>query len=182
MTASAQNATTVPERGAPAASTTASQAKAKASRDTANYVEKAAVGDLFEIQSSELAARQAQNAEVKTFAQRMISDHTTSSQALKAGIQSANLDVKVPDKLDKAHQAKLDNLRKAQGKDFDQAYMREQLNAHREALKLHKAYAEKGDNPVLKKTAANTAVIVEHHLAAAQELAKTGAPQSSSTR
>jgi putative membrane protein len=182
MAASAQTMNPAPaERKAPAAATNAPQAKTKASKETSNYVEKAAEGDLFEIQSSELALKQAESSDVKAFAQRMINDHTASSQALKAGIQSANIDVKVPDKLDKAHEAKVSNLRKAKGKDFDQAYMREQLAAHKEALQLHKNYAAKGDNPVLKNTAANTATVVEHHLAEAQEIAK-GAPQSSSTR
>ncbi len=169
------------ERNAPAAATKAPQAKTKVSKDTTNYVEKAAQGDLFEIHSSELALKQAESSDVKAFAQRMINDHTVSSQALKAGIQSANLDVTVPDKLDKAHEAKVSNLRKAKGKDFDQAYMREQLSAHKEALQLHKNYAANGDNPVLKNTAANTATVVEHHLAEAQEIAKSAA-QSSSTR
>jgi putative membrane protein len=178
MPAAAQNATTPLERSAPAASDTS---RAKASKDTSSYVEKSAQGDLFELHSSELALKQAESADVKAFAQRMINDHTASSQALKAGIQSANLDVKVPDKLDKAHEAKVNNLRKATGRDFDRLYMRDQLGAHKQALQIHKNYAEKGDNPVLKKTAANAAVIIEHHLAEAQEIAK-GVPQTSSTR
>lgn len=169
------------ERNAPAATSKSPQAKTKASKETAQYVEKAAMGDLFEIQSSELALKQAESPDVKAFAQRMIKDHTASSEALKAGIQSANLDVNVPDKLDKAHQSKIDDLRKVKGKEFDQAYMREQVSAHKEALQLHKTYAEKGDNPVLKKTAANTTTVVEHHLAEAEQIAK-GVPQSSSTR
>lgn len=168
-------------RNAPAAATNAPQAKTKVSKESTSYVEKAAQGDLFEIRSSELALKQAENADVKAFAQRMINDHTASSEALKAGIRSANLDVKVPDKLDKAHEAKVTALSKAKGSDFDRAYMREQLAAHKDALQLHKNYAAKGDNPVLKNTAANTATVVEHHLAEAQEIAK-GAPQSSSTR
>jgi putative membrane protein len=59
--------------------------------------------------------------------------------------------------------------------------MREQVAAHKEALQLHKNYAEKGDNPVLKKTAANTATIVEEHLEHAQKIAKNVQPQTSST-
>lgn len=179
--ASAQTMNPAPAERNPSAASSAPQAKAKASKDTTNYVQKAAQGDLFEIQSSQLALQQAQSPDTKTFAQRMITDHTTSSEALKAGIQSAGLDVKAPDKLDKAHETKINNLRKANGKDFDQAYMREQLAAHKEALQLHKNYASKGDNPALKNTAANTATVVEHHLAMAQDLAK-GTPQTSSTK
>jgi putative membrane protein len=181
IAASAQTTSPAPaQRNAPGATSNAPQAT-KVSKETTDYVDKAAQGDLFEIQSSELALKQADNTDVKAFAQRMIKDHTASSQALKAGIQSAKIDVKVPDKLDKAHETKLSSLTKVKGKDFDQAYMREQVAAHKEALQLHKNYAEKGDNPVLKNTAANTATVVEHHLAEAEEIAK-GTAQSSSTR
>lgn len=158
------------------------QKAVQASKATQTYVEKAAIGDMFELQSSELALKQAESSDVKAFAQRMIGDHTKSTSALKAGIQSANLQVTVPDKLDKDHDAKLSNLSKVKGKDFDQAYMREQIAAHKEALQLHKTYAEKGDIAPLQKFAHNTATIVEHHLQEAEQIAKGGPPQSSSTR
>lgn len=158
----------------------AQQKETKASKTTSDYVQKAAIGDMFEVQSSQLAAKQADNKDVKEFAQRMIKDHTASTKALKAGIKNANLQVKVPEKLDKAHESKLSDLRKMKGKDFDTAYMREQIAAHKEALQLHQSYAKNGDNPVLKKTAVNTATIVEEHLEHAQKIAK-GTPQTSST-
>jgi putative membrane protein len=157
----------------------------QASQTTQTYVEKAVIGDMFEIQSSDVALKQATSPDVKAFAERMIKDHTTSSSALKAGIQSANIQVKIPESLDSAHQAKLADLRKTTRKDFDQAYMRQQIDAHKEALQLHRQYAESGDNPVLKKTAHNTMTIVEHHLQEAQNIAEgtpPQRPQSSSTR
>lgn len=81
IAASAQTMNPAPaERNAPAATSNAPQAKAKASNQTAEYVRKAAEGDLFEIHSSELALKQAESTDVKAFAQRiMIDDHTTSS-------------------------------------------------------------------------------------------------------
>jgi predicted outer membrane protein len=69
----------------------AEQKAAQASKATQEYVQKAAVGDMFEVQSSNLAAKQAESSDVKAFAQRMIKDHTASTAALKSGIKSANL-------------------------------------------------------------------------------------------
>lgn len=164
----------------PAASPT-EQKPIQASQATIDYVQKAAIGNLFEIQSSDLALKQADNSAVKAFAQQMINDHTTSTQALESGVKSASLQAtQIPNKLDSVHEAKLNDLRKVTGHDFDSAYLRAQLAAHQDALKLHQDYAQRGDSAVLKKTAANAADIVEHHL---QELRKIsqGVPQTSST-
>ena len=56
----------------------------------ASFVQMAAVGGLFEVQSSELATTAGQSAEVKAFAQQMITDHTKANQELQ---QLAALDV-----------------------------------------------------------------------------------------
>ena len=154
----------------------------QASQASVDYIQKAAIGDLFEIQSSELALKQADSPAVKAFAQQMITDHATSAKALESAVKSASLQAtQIPNKLDPAHQAKLDDLRKVTGRDFDSVYIGEQLAAHKEALKLHRDFAEKGDNPVLKKTAANAADIAEHHLQEAQKITQMAPPQSSST-
>lgn len=166
----------------PAEPMTTQQKPIQTSRATADYVEKAAVGNLFEIQSSALALKQADSSAVKTFAQQMITDHTNAGKALEAGVTSASQQAtQIPNKLDKAHEAKLNDLRKMTGRDFDAAYLKAQLIGHQEALKLHRDYAQKGDNSVLKKTAANAADITEHHLQTLQKITQAAPPQTSST-
>lgn len=112
----------------------------------------------------------------------MITDHTNASNALEAGVKSASLQAtQIPNKLDKAHEAKLNDLRKVTDRDFDAAYLQAQLAGHQDALKLHRDYAQKGDNPVLQKTAANAADITEHHLRELQRISQSMPPQTSST-
>lgn len=167
---------------APKDGMTTQQKPIQTSRATADYVEKAAIGNLFEIQSSALALKQADSSAVKTFAQQMITDHTNAGKALEAGVTSASQQAnQIPTKLDKAHEAKLNDLRKATGRDFDAAYLKAQSAGHQEALKLHRDYAQKGDNAVLKKTAANAADITEHHLQELQKITQAAPPQTSST-
>jgi putative membrane protein len=49
---------------------------------TVDFVDEAATSDMFEIQSSKLAAERT-NGDVQTFAQQMISDHTKTTSELK---------------------------------------------------------------------------------------------------
>jgi predicted outer membrane protein len=45
----------------------------------------------FEIQSSELAKERTESSEVKSFADKMIADHTKSGQDYKSAVQAANV-------------------------------------------------------------------------------------------
>jgi putative membrane protein len=133
-------------------------------RPSQNYVTKAAIGDLFEIQSSRLALRKSDDGKVKDFASRMVRDHTASSAKLKSIIKAGELPLVPPTKLDDAHQQMLDGLAGANGADFDKMYMEMQIKAHEEAVALHQGYAENGMEEKLKAFAKKTSMVVETHL------------------
>jgi putative membrane protein len=137
---------------------------AKPARPSQEYVTKAAIGDMFEIASSKEALKNSKNAQVKTFATRMIKDHSAGSRTLKNIIQANELPVAVPTKMDDDHQAMLDKLKSAQSADFDKLYTDMQMKAHDEALALHQGYAENGKEPKLKAFAKKTAGIVQTHI------------------
>src|SRR5438128_1749197 len=61
----------------------------------AEFVIKAASGDMFEIASSKLAKDAAQADDVKKFAEHMITDHTKSSKELMEVAKKANLGIPV---------------------------------------------------------------------------------------
>src|SRR5689334_21563270 len=71
---------------------------------TADFVKEVAISDMFEIESSKLAQERA-DASSKTFAAKMIKDHTATSTELKSLAAKANL--QVPTALDTPHQQKL---------------------------------------------------------------------------
>lgn len=137
---------------------------------TSDFAQKAAIGDMFEIETSRVAIQKARNAQVKNFAQMMVTDHNQMSAKLKAATPPG---VALPAGLDAAHQAKLDALRNMPaGANFDRAYMNAQVEAHNEALALHQNYARNGDVAPLREVA-NTAVpVVEGHLRQARALAR----------
>src|SRR3979411_841595 len=76
------------------------------SPSTPDFVKEVAISDMFEIESSKLAAQQSDDA-TKQFANQMVSDHTKTSTELKSAVQG-NANAPLPTALDSSHQSKLD--------------------------------------------------------------------------
>ena len=127
-----------------------------------DYVAMAASSDMFEIRSSQLALENAQSADVKSFAQEMIAEHTQLSAELTAAAKQEQ--VSVPEGMMEKHATQLETLSGASGESFDAAYMEAQLLSHQEALALHSSYAENGESEPLKASARRAVPIVEEHL------------------
>jgi putative membrane protein len=136
-----------------------------------DFVATVASSDMFEIKSSQMALKASASADVKSFAQQMINDHTKASKKLKTA--AAGEKIKVPVKADDKHQAMLAALEGKKGADFDRAYMEEQTKAHDEAVALFSSYAETGDEPKLKAFAADTLPKLKTHQEHAKKLNST---------
>ena len=138
---------------------------------TADFVKEVAVSDMFEIESSKLAEQKG-NAQEKSFAQQMVTDHTKTSSELKTLVGDGKVEATLPTALDSSHQSKLDKLKSANGKDFSSDYNSYQVSAHEDAVSLFERYAKGGDNSDLKDWAGKTLPALKHHLDMAKELGK----------
>lgn len=136
----------------------------------AQYVMVAGADDLFEHQASTLALTKSTDPQIRAFAQRMVTDHTKTTQALNAAAAQAGVPVPPP-QLTPGQQQYISELQPLSGSAFDHAYLAQQVAAHRAALALHQNYARHGDNAVLKQAAAKTVPIIEAHLTRVQQLA-----------
>jgi putative membrane protein len=134
------------------------------------FVDKVAISDMFEIQSSQLALSKQPDKDTKPFAQKMVADHQKTSKELKSLVDGGKVKATLPSALDAEHQKMLDDLKAKSGKDFDQNYDQIQVKAHQDAVALFSAYATGGDDPELKKWAAKTLPHLERHLTMAQKL------------
>jgi len=142
-----------------------------ASQMTDDFVNKASMTDLFEVQSSELALQKTKNADVKNFAQHMIDEHTQSSQKLKSIVgtrTSARDDVAMS--LDAEHNAMLARLRGASDKDFDKLFVGMHVDGHKKALDLTQKYSVNGDDTRLKSFARDMTTYIQDHLDRVQAL------------
>jgi putative membrane protein len=140
------------------------------SPSTADFVKEAAVSDMFEIESSKLAAQKS-DGPTKDFANQMIADHSKTSAELKSAVAS-DPKTPIPSGLDSAHQSKLDRLNGLSGGDFTKEYHKMQVDAHESAVSLFQRYAQGGDSEKLKSWASKTLPALQHHLEMAKALNK----------
>ncbi len=136
--------TTMGDRGAQTGTgTTATGAPdpQSAANDLQQFVQKATLANMAEIQLGQLALQHAQDSQVKQFAQMMVDDHTRALEQLRTVTSSQGL--QVPSELDGKHQKLHDKLSKLQGAEFDRAYMDAMVDAHKDAEKLLKSHAGK---------------------------------------
>jgi putative membrane protein len=140
---------------------------------TKNFVEKAALSDMFEIEASKIALERSKVQPVKDFAQMMIDMHGATTAEL--GPLASAAGVTPPSALDNDHTAKLDELKNAKVEDFDDKYIDQQTDAHENALNLMKDYAANGKNAGIQAFAAKTAPAVDDHLTKVKALDKSPA-------
>ncbi|BCH00617.1 hypothetical protein BFX40_29865 [Mesorhizobium sp. SEMIA 3007] len=144
-----------------------------------DFVDKAAAGGMFEVDSSKLAESKVQDKSVKDFARKMIDDHGTANAKLEtiAGEQKLT----VPKELDAKHKGDVDTLQN--GKDpIDGPYVQMQRDAHADAVKLFESYAKDGDNVELKTFAQQTVPTLKMHQEMIEKIAATMGTQSSSSQ
>jgi putative membrane protein len=134
---------------------------------TSDFIKEAAISDMFEVQSSELAGQKTQG-DVKSFADQMVTDHTKTTAELKGLVQGMH--VKVPTALDPTRQKMLDKLRDLGGSDFTRQYIDDQVGGHKDAVSLFQRYAKGGRNDKLRSWADSTLPMIQHHLDMAQGL------------
>lgn len=132
------------------------------------FVSNATESSVYEVEAGKLAQQKGQTAGVKTFGQQMVTDHTAMLNEMKPVAIQAGFTP--PAELDERRKGLLDNLRAANGAEFDRVYLDQQEAAHEEALTLMRGYAENGDNAALKDAAAKSAPKIQAHLEKVNQL------------
>jgi putative membrane protein len=141
-------------------------AKAAAITTAGAFVENAAIGDRYEIESARLALQRSQSPLIRAAAERMIIDHTANTHHLMAALEmnEARGVAEPPAALDKRRQTMIEHLRDAPDEGFDRTYASQQVMAHEETVALMRSYASGGDNPQLRSVAQSALPVVERHL------------------
>jgi putative membrane protein len=137
---------------------------------TTDFVQKAAMSDMYEIEAGKIASQKGQTAPVKGFGEMMVDAHSKTTEELKGIVASEKIKVDLPAKLDAKHQKLIDDLNAASTADFDKTYATQQVDVHQEAVNLFDAYAKKGDNAALKAFAQKTLPVIQQHLDEAKKL------------
>ncbi len=150
---------------------TAKSGQASLSESARKFVEEAGKSNLLEIQLGQVADNKAQSDRVKQFGQQMVKDHAKADAQLVEVVEP--MGIKVAKQLDEQGKQKVERLRKLEGREFDEAYMEEMVQAHQKDIESFRKQAEGGDNPKLKEYAENTLPVLEEHLKQAKEISET---------
>jgi putative membrane protein len=133
------------------------------------FLADAGMAGLSEVQMANLALQNAQSAEVKAFAQRMVTDHGKSNAEL-AELATVKGTV-LPTELAGKHQQGLEHLQELTGTEFDKAYMQHMAGDHGEAVSLFQKASTSATDSDVKAFATKNLPILQEHLRMAQQLA-----------
>jgi len=146
----------------PNANSENANANRNAAMTDSEFMTEAAVGGMAEVESGKLASTKAQNADVKKFAQMMVTDHTKANDELKA--LAAKKSATLPTELDAKHKSSMDELKGLSGAEFDKAYVAAQLADHEKTVKLFQTEAQSGTDADIKAFATKTLPTLQSHL------------------
>jgi putative membrane protein len=134
-----------------------------------SFATKAAAGGMAEVKLGELAKTNASSADVKTFGERMVTDHTKANEQLKQIATTKG--ITLPTSLNAKDQATYDRLSKLNGAAFDAAYMKDMVADHKVDVNEFKREADKGMDTDLKQFASSTLPTLQEHLQMAESTA-----------
>jgi putative membrane protein len=107
------------------------------------FVQKAAQDGMTEVELGKIALRKSKNAEVRQFAQRMVTDHGKANSELAAIARTKGIDA--PKTLDSKHKEMIQKLESADGAEFDSEYSSRMNMDHDKAIALFEAASESSD-------------------------------------
>jgi putative membrane protein len=135
------------------------------------FVSKAMEGNDSEVQLGQLAEQKSQSADVKQFAQKMVSDHSQMNDKWFTPVaqQLGVTEPKGPSKKDKKEIARLEQL---SGPDFDRQYITLMVKDHQQDLKAFQNEAKVAQDPNVKQVAQEGSNVIAQHLQMIEQVAK----------
>jgi putative membrane protein len=142
-----------------AAKTEKSPAAALSDKDK-DFIQTAAKGGMMEVEMGKMGQKQAKSADVKTFATRMVTDHTKANTQLKALAKKKGVTLE-------ADAPKMDKMDDAT---FDKEYMNEMVKDHEKDVAEFEKEAKDGSDADVKAWAGKTLPTLKKHLEMAKEI------------
>lgn len=136
--------------------------------DDNTFVQMAASGGMHEIALADIAVKKAGTQLVKSFAERMATDHSKMNQGLKKAATAAG--ITLPEAMNEHHQKEVDRFKDYKGEDFDRDYIKHMISDHEQDVALFAKASKEAKNPAIRDFAAKTLPIVEDHLAVLKKI------------
>jgi len=133
------------------------------------FLTTAAEINLGEIELGKLAEQKGNNAAVKDFGKRMITDHSLLEDQVKT--VAKNEGVTLPTTAGPDVAALQKQLAKDSGAKFDQAYIQHMLAGHNRAITTFEYQIEHGQNGAIKSYAESALPVIQDHIRIAEDVA-----------
>jgi len=153
-------------------------AEDKMSNDDASAMKQVAQSSLNEIAAGKKGAEKAQSPDVKSFAQKMVDDHTKMFEDLRALAKTKG--VALPQDANMKDLAQMKMIERKSGAEFDKDYMEHMVKDHEKDLKDLESLAAKVKDGEFKAALQKATPKIKEHLELAQRLSKSAAAGSSS--
>src|SRR4051812_29467724 len=134
----------------------------------ASFIKKAATGGMAEVDLGQLASSKASDEKVKSFAQRMVTDHGKANDELKK--LAASKQIELPSALDSKHEAAHARLNKLSGTAFDRAYVSDMLADHKKDVAEFMHQSKAASDPDVKAWVTKTLPTLQEHLKMIEEI------------
>lgn len=148
----------------------------KVVRGDRKFIEKAAGDGIAEVQEAQLASSKATDPQVKSFASKLLEDHTAANDELVRLANSKG--VELPAGPPRAKRRESGKLGKDTGAKFDQQFVKAQIKDHQKDIKEFEKASGKVQDPDLKAWIDKTLPHLREHLAMAQKLPEAGGKAS----
>lgn len=149
-------------------------AKNQLSSQDSKFIKEAAAGGMMEVELGRIATQKAASADVKSFGQRMVDDHSKANDQLKS--IATQKGVTLPTTLPADMQQEMDKMAKLSGAEFDKMYMSHMVKDHKKDVAEFEKESTKASDSTLKSFVQNTLPTLREHLQMAQTIApKVGA-------
>jgi putative membrane protein len=156
----------------------AHQGVTQLSAEDRRFMMEAAAGGLMEVELGRMAAQKASSADVKSFGQRMVTDHGQANQRLMQ--IAAQKNVTLPTTLPADKRKDMDKLSALSGAEFDKMYMSHMLKDHKKDISEFEKASNNGRDSSVKSFAQTTLPTLREHMQMAQSIApKVGASDTS---
>ena len=136
--------------------------------DDTDFVVETASSGLMEVQLGEMAAKSATAANVKEFAQMMVTDHSKANEELKA--LAGQKGIAIPSTPGEKHMGHINSMQEKKGADFDRDYMKMMVEHHEEDVSEFEEASQSAKDPDIKAFAAKTLPVLRQHLEKARSI------------
>jgi len=133
-----------------------------------DFINKAAQGNLMEVQAGKLASQRALDPAVKSFGEKMVSDHSAANDTLKSLADSKQMPL--ADTVSPEGHAALGKLEGLNGTEFDKTYSQMMVRDHTTDISEFEKAFKKASDPDVKAYAQQTLPTLRHHLMLANRL------------